>query len=160
MEATAMDLRRNLKAVFKALERNETVKILYRGQVKGILSPVRPGKLKVADKSRRPTEVTARLISEVLLVPDFLLEPPADQVTKYTERAGAVQVVHRPVHIIATLPGVPAAELLKHPRADHAREIILADAEKPLIAPAHRPVGCAFTSGQDNPRDGVHHPFP
>ena len=54
MEATAMDLRRNLKAVFKALDRNETVKILYRGQVKGILSPVRPGKLKVADLKKHP----------------------------------------------------------------------------------------------------------
>ena len=60
-------------------------------ELRQILKLVQAGKLKVADKSRRPTEVTVRLIGEVLVVPDFLLEPPADQVTKYTELAGAVR---------------------------------------------------------------------
>jgi hypothetical protein len=54
MEATAMDLRRNLKAVFAALDRNETVKILYRGRVKAILTPVRPAAVKVADMKKHP----------------------------------------------------------------------------------------------------------
>ena len=60
-------------------------------ELRQILKLVQAGKLKVADKSRRPTEVTTRLIGEVLLVPDLLLEPPEDQVTKYTERVGAVR---------------------------------------------------------------------
>jgi hypothetical protein len=60
-------------------------------ELRQILKLVQAGKLKVADKSRRPTEVTVRLIDEILLVPDFLLEPPADRVTDYTERAGAVR---------------------------------------------------------------------
>ena len=54
MEATAMDLRRNLKAVFKALDRNETVKILYRGEVKGILTPVRPAKVTAKEMMKHP----------------------------------------------------------------------------------------------------------
>jgi len=54
MEATAMDLRRNLKAVFEALDRNETVKILYRGRVKAVLTPVRPAVVKTADMKQHP----------------------------------------------------------------------------------------------------------
>lgn len=60
-------------------------------ELRQTLKLVQAGKLKVADKSRRPTEDAVRLIGQVLLVPDFLLEPLEDQVTEYTERAGAVR---------------------------------------------------------------------
>ena len=37
MQASIVDLRYHMNDVLKALERNEEVQILYRGQVKGIL---------------------------------------------------------------------------------------------------------------------------
>ena len=40
MQATIVDLRYKMNQVLKALERNETVSVLYRGKVKGVLSPV------------------------------------------------------------------------------------------------------------------------
>ena len=39
MQATIVDLRYKMKQVLKALERNETVSVLYRGKLKGVLSP-------------------------------------------------------------------------------------------------------------------------
>jgi hypothetical protein len=39
MQATIVDLRYRMKQVLKALERNETVSVLYRGKLKGVLSP-------------------------------------------------------------------------------------------------------------------------
>ena len=41
MKASILDLRRRPKEILKALERNETVTITYRGKVKGIIQPVR-----------------------------------------------------------------------------------------------------------------------
>jgi len=40
MEATVVDLRYHMKKVLQALDRNEQVKILYHGKVKGIIIPV------------------------------------------------------------------------------------------------------------------------
>ena len=40
MQATILDLRYRMNDVLKALERNESVSVLYRGKIKGILSPV------------------------------------------------------------------------------------------------------------------------
>ena len=40
MEATVVDLRYHMNNVLKALERNESVRVLYRGKVKGVISPV------------------------------------------------------------------------------------------------------------------------
>lgn len=37
MQATVVDLRYRMKDVFKALDRNEDVEILYHGKVKGVL---------------------------------------------------------------------------------------------------------------------------
>lgn len=37
MEATVVDLRYHMNDVLKALERNEPVKVLYRGKVKGVI---------------------------------------------------------------------------------------------------------------------------
>lgn len=39
MEATVVDLRYHMNDVLKALDRNESVSVLYRGKVKGILRP-------------------------------------------------------------------------------------------------------------------------
>lgn len=39
MEATVVDLRYHMNDVLKALERNESVSVLYRGKVKGVLRP-------------------------------------------------------------------------------------------------------------------------
>jgi len=40
MEATVVDLRYHMNNVLKALERNESVSVLYRGKVKGVIRPV------------------------------------------------------------------------------------------------------------------------
>lgn len=40
MEASVVDLRYKMNDVLKALDRNERVKILYHGKVKGIIMPV------------------------------------------------------------------------------------------------------------------------
>ena len=39
MEATVVDLRYRMNDVLKALARNESVTVLYRGQVKGVIRP-------------------------------------------------------------------------------------------------------------------------
>lgn len=39
MEASILDLRYKMKDVLKALERNESVKILYHGKLKGLITP-------------------------------------------------------------------------------------------------------------------------
>ena len=42
MKASILDLRRRMKDVLLALDRNETITILYRGKEKAILSPSQP----------------------------------------------------------------------------------------------------------------------
>lgn len=53
MKATIVDLRTRMHDVLKALDRNETVEILYHGKVKGIIHPVstapKKKKLKIQD---------------------------------------------------------------------------------------------------------------
>ena len=39
MQATVVDLRYRMNDVLKALERNESVSVLYRGKVKGVIRP-------------------------------------------------------------------------------------------------------------------------
>ena len=39
MRATIVDLRYHMNQVLKALDRNETVSVLYRGKLKGVISP-------------------------------------------------------------------------------------------------------------------------
>lgn len=39
MEATVVDLRYRMNDVLKALERSESVSVLYRGKVKGVIRP-------------------------------------------------------------------------------------------------------------------------
>jgi hypothetical protein len=52
MQATILDLRRRMREVIKALDRNEPVTILYRGRPKGILYPMPAAK----EKQRPITE--------------------------------------------------------------------------------------------------------
>ncbi|MGA0333023.1 MAG: type II toxin-antitoxin system Phd/YefM family antitoxin [Kiritimatiellia bacterium] len=40
MNATVVDLRYRMKEVLEALDRSESVNVLYHGKVKGVLSPV------------------------------------------------------------------------------------------------------------------------
>jgi antitoxin (DNA-binding transcriptional repressor) of toxin-antitoxin stability system len=44
MKASMLDIRRRMKDVLSALERNEPVTITYRGKAKGVLYPVGAGK--------------------------------------------------------------------------------------------------------------------
>ena len=41
MKASILDLKRRMKDILLALDRNESVTILYRGKEKAILSPIR-----------------------------------------------------------------------------------------------------------------------
>ena len=41
MKATVVDLRYHMKDVLKALDRNESVSILYHGKVKGVITATR-----------------------------------------------------------------------------------------------------------------------
>ena len=70
MDASILDLRYKMKDVLKALDRRETVRILYHGRIKGEIIPSKSGDtLKTAnhpmfglateDESRRPVEVVA-----------------------------------------------------------------------------------------------------
>jgi hypothetical protein len=50
MEASVIDLRYKMKDVLEALERRETVNILYHGKVKGTIIPARGSKdMKIVD---------------------------------------------------------------------------------------------------------------
>ena len=64
MEASVVDLRYKMKEVLEALERKETVKILYHGKVKGTIVPASESqKQRIADhpffgmKAKSPTTV-------------------------------------------------------------------------------------------------------
>ena len=46
MKATVVDLRYKMNDILKALDRNETVTVLYHGKVKGIIMPVKGQKRK------------------------------------------------------------------------------------------------------------------
>ena len=41
MKASIVDLRYKTKDILKALERNESVTVLYHGKIKGIINPVK-----------------------------------------------------------------------------------------------------------------------
>lgn len=41
MKANIVDLRYNMKKVIKALDKNESVSVLYHGKIKGILVPAK-----------------------------------------------------------------------------------------------------------------------
>lgn len=60
-------------------------------ELRSVLKLVQAGKLKVTEKSGRPTDQAVRLIGEVLVVPDFSLEPPAEETDQWTQHAGPVR---------------------------------------------------------------------
>jgi len=60
-------------------------------ELRRVLGLVQAGKLRVTAKSKRPTDASARLVSKVLIAPDFDLEPPEEEAEQYDERAGAVR---------------------------------------------------------------------
>lgn len=48
MKASITDLRRKTREIIQALERNEAVTLLYRGQIKGVIRPTGGAKSTVA----------------------------------------------------------------------------------------------------------------
>lgn len=46
MKATIVDLRYKMNDILKALDRNETVTVLYHGKVKGIIMPTKGQRIK------------------------------------------------------------------------------------------------------------------
>ena len=67
MEATVVDLRYHMNDVLKALERNESVKVLYRGKVKGVLRPAgRSPSAKVRDHGFFGCRTTQRSVEQIM----------------------------------------------------------------------------------------------
>jgi hypothetical protein len=60
-------------------------------ELRRVLNLIQAGKLRVQDKSRRPTDATVRLLAGCLVVPDFDLELPKELRNNYTETAGSVR---------------------------------------------------------------------
>lgn len=54
MKASMLDLRRRMREILGALDRGETVTVLYRGAEKGVLSPVSGGPTGKAPVSQHP----------------------------------------------------------------------------------------------------------
>lgn len=64
---------------------------LAPAELSRVLRLIQGGKVKVTDAGRRPTDASSRLLSEVLVVPDFALDPPPKQRDRWTELAGPVR---------------------------------------------------------------------
>ena len=60
-------------------------------ELRSVLKLVQAGKVRVTDKGGRPTENAVQLISEVLVVPDFLVDEPPEDTDEYTEPGGVVR---------------------------------------------------------------------
>jgi hypothetical protein len=60
-------------------------------ELRAVLKLVQAGKVKITDKTHRPTEAAVRQISEVLVVPDFAVDAPIEEVDEWTEQGGAVR---------------------------------------------------------------------
>lgn len=56
-----------------------------------MLRLIQGGKVKVTDSGKRPTDATARLMTEALLGPDFALDPPPEKRDQWTELSGPVR---------------------------------------------------------------------
>lgn len=56
-----------------------------------VLRLIQGGKLKVAASNHRPTDAATRLMGEALLVPDFSLEPPKEDIDEWTQPGGPVR---------------------------------------------------------------------
>jgi hypothetical protein len=78
------------KPIARPIHIHEGERIVF-AELRSVLKLVQAGKLKVTDKGGRPTENTVQLISEVLVVPDFLVDEPPEATNDYTERGGAIR---------------------------------------------------------------------
>jgi len=70
MQATIVDLRYHMNQVLKALARNETVSVLYRGKLKGVISPATTtSSVKVAEHAffgcRKDTQPVADVMEQL-----------------------------------------------------------------------------------------------
>ena len=54
MKAGIVDLRRRTREILRALERNESVTILYRGKEKGVIHPSRGGRAQAPSITEHP----------------------------------------------------------------------------------------------------------
>ena len=54
MKATVLDLRRRMREVLQALDRKESVTLLHRGKVKGVISPRNASSRKYASAAEHP----------------------------------------------------------------------------------------------------------
>jgi antitoxin (DNA-binding transcriptional repressor) of toxin-antitoxin stability system len=54
MQASVLDLRRRTREIIRALERGESVTVLYRGRRKGVIRPVAERKGKAVSVSGHP----------------------------------------------------------------------------------------------------------
>jgi hypothetical protein len=67
MEASVVDLRYHMNNVLKALERNESVTVLYRGKVKGVIRPEgRSVSSKVSDHGFFGSKASGRPVDQVM----------------------------------------------------------------------------------------------
>ena len=60
-------------------------------ELRRVLNLAQAGRIRVAHKTKRPTEASVREIDKVLVGPDFDLEDPENQDWKYYEQAGSVR---------------------------------------------------------------------
>ena len=60
-------------------------------ELRRVLNLVQTGKVRLQEKSRRPTDATVRLLGTTLVVPDFDCELPAEDRDKYTETVGPIR---------------------------------------------------------------------
>lgn len=74
MEATVVDLRYHMNDVLKALERNESVSVLYHGKVKGVIRPA-------------GTRSSAKVADHPYFGSDANNDEPVDQVMDRLRRA-------------------------------------------------------------------------
>jgi len=67
MEATVVDLRYRMSDVLKALDRNESVRVLCRGRVRGILRPAgQPGTVKVTEHGFFGCRTSRRSVDRIM----------------------------------------------------------------------------------------------
>jgi len=77
------------KPAARPIQIHEGERIVF-AELRCVMKLVQAGKLKVTDKGGRPTEGAVNVISDVLVVPDFLVDEPPEA-DDYTEPGGAIR---------------------------------------------------------------------
>jgi len=68
MEATVVDLRYHMNEVLKALDRNESVNVLYHGRIKGVICPTGKSKsARVADHGFFGSQVSQEPVEQIMV---------------------------------------------------------------------------------------------